>query len=250
MSNTFLWAVFPYLAVAISVVVTAFRYFNDRFSFSSQSSQLLENRLLFWGSTMWHYGIILVLIPHILGFLFPTLWAGLIEDQTRLYVLEISGLAIALMAIVGLAILIYRRLVSPRVKAVTTVMDWVLLGSLGLQVVMGFWVAFFYRWGSEWYLHTSVPWLVSLVNFNPQIQYVTAMPVPVQIHMFNAFVIVMLFPFTRLVHVVTVPLTYLFRPYQVVIWYRNRKVPYEAAPGVPSVGPDVPYTRHAEERPA
>ena len=246
MSNTFLWAVFPYLAVAISVIVGLFRYLGDRFSFSSQSSQLLENRVLFWGSTMWHYAIILILIPHILGFLFPGLWAGLIEDQTRLYVMEITGLALAVMAIVGLAILIYRRASNVRVRSVTTVMDWVLLASLGLQVVMGFWIAFFYRWGSEWYLHTSVPWLVSLVNFNPQIQYVTAMPVPVKIHMLNAFVIVLLFPFTRLVHVVTLPLPYLFRPYQVVIWYRNRKQPYAPAPGVPSIGPDVPYARRSE----
>lgn len=241
MSNTFLWAVFPYIAIALSVIVGLFRYFNDRFSFSSQSSQFLENRLAFWGSTMWHYGIILILIPHILGFLFPTLWAALISDQTRLYILEVTGLALALMALTGLAILIARRLTNARAQSVTTFMDWVLLAALGLQVVMGFWIAFFYRWGSEWYLHTAVPWLQSLVAFNPQIQYVTAMPLPVKIHMINAFVILALFPFTRLVHIVTLPLPYLFRPYQVVIWYRNRTQPYSAPPGVASIGPDVPY---------
>lgn len=241
MSNVFLWAVFPYIAVALSVTVGLYRYFNDRFSFSSQSSQLLENRLAFWGSTMWHYGIILILIPHVLGFLFPAAWGALIADQTRLYIMEITGLALAVMATIGLAILIARRLTNARVKSVTSAMDWVLLAALGLQVVMGFWIAFFYRWGSEWYLHTSVPWLVSLVAFNPQIQYVTAMPLPVKVHMLNAFVIIALFPFTRLVHVVTLPLPYLFRPYQVVIWNRKRNVPYDAPEGVASIGPDVPY---------
>jgi nitrate reductase gamma subunit len=147
------------------------------------------------------------------------------------------------MAILGLAILVYRRLSNTRVSSVTTAMDWVLLAALGLQVVMGFWIAFFYRWGSEWYLHTSVPWLVSLWNFNPQIQYVTALPFPVKLHMLNAFIIVALFPFTRLVHVVTLPLPYLLRPYQVVIWYRKRNVPYEAPAGVSRIGPDVPYLR-------
>lgn len=243
MSNTFLWAVFPYMAIAIFVVGGLIRYFNDRFSFSSQSSQFLEHRMQFWGSTLWHYGIILILIPHTLGFWFPTLWAALIADQTRLYVLEVTGLALAVMAIAGLAILIYRRLVNARAQSVTTVMDWVLLAALGVQVVMGFWIAFFYRWGSEWYLHTSVPWLASLFAFNPQIQYVTAMPLPAKIHMLNAFVILALFPFTRLVHVVTVPLPYLFRPYQVVIWYRQRKAIYDAPTGVASIGPDVPYLR-------
>jgi nitrate reductase gamma subunit len=243
MSNLFLWAVFPYMAIATCVIVGLYRYFGDRFSFSSQSSQFLENRLSFWGSTMWHYGIILVLIPHILGFLFPGLWAALIADQTRLYILEVTGFALAVMAIFGLAILIFRRLSNVRAFSVTTGMDWVLLAALALQVVMGFWIAFFYRWGSEWYLHTSVPWLRSLVTFNPQIQYVTEMPLPVKIHMFNAFVILALFPFTRLVHIVTLPLPYLFRPYQVVIWYRNRSTPYAAPAGVARIGPDVPYLR-------
>lgn len=243
MSNVFLWVVWPYIAFTLFVVVGLYRYFNDRFSFSSQSSQFLENRMSFWGSTMWHYGIILILIPHTLGFLFPKAWAALIADQTRLYVLEITGLALAVMATVGLAILIFRRIVNVRVNSVTTIMDWVLLAALGLQVVMGFWIAFVYRWGSEWYLHTSVPWLQSLAVFNPQIQYVTAMPVPVKIHMLNAFFLLALFPFTRLVHVVTLPLLYLFRPYQVVIWYRQRNAPYDAPAGIPQIGPDVPYVQ-------
>jgi nitrate reductase gamma subunit len=243
MSNVFLWAVFPYIAIAVCVIVGLYRYFNDRFSFSSQSSQFLENRMAFWGSTMWHYGIILILSAHILGFLFPTGWAALIADQTRLYVLEVTGLALAVMATLGLLILIVRRLSNARAQSVTSAMDWVLLAALAFQVVMGFWIAFFYRWGSEWYLHTSVPWLQSLVVFNPQIQYVTAMPLPVKLHMLNAFVILALFPFTRLVHVVTLPLPYLFRPYQVVIWNRKRDVQYDAPVGVASIGPDVPYLR-------
>ncbi|MBV9440248.1 MAG: respiratory nitrate reductase subunit gamma [Candidatus Eremiobacteraeota bacterium] len=241
MSNIFLWAVWPYVAVALCLIVGFYRYFKDRFSFSSQSSQFLENRVLFWGSTMWHYGIILILIPHILGFLFPGLWAALIADQTRLYVLEVTGIALGVMAILGLATLIYRRLTNARAFSVTTFPDWLLLAVLMVQVVMGVYTAFFYRWGSEWYLHTSVPWLQSLATFNPQIQYVTALPLPVKIHMFNAFVIIALFPFTRLAHIVTLPLPYLFRPYQVVIWYRDRTRPYAAPSGVPVIGPDVPY---------
>ncbi|MGH7707864.1 MAG: respiratory nitrate reductase subunit gamma [Vulcanimicrobiaceae bacterium] len=245
MSNTFLWAVFPYLAVAVSFIVGFYRYFMDRFSFSSQSSQFLENRMAFWGSTMWHYGIILILGAHILGFLFPAGWAALISNETRLYVLEVVGLALAIMTVFGITVLIVRRLSNVRAKSVTTTMDWILLAALLFQVVMGFWIAFVYRWGSEWYLHTSVPWLHSLVAFDPQIQYVTTMPLPVKLHMLNAFVIIALFPFTRLVHAVTLPLPYLFRPYQVVIWYRRRNVPYSAPPGVPSIGPDVPYLPRA-----
>lgn len=243
MSNLFLWIIWPYIAFTIFVVIGLYRYFNDRFSFSSQSSQFLENRLSFWGSTMWHYGIILILIPHTLAFWFPKAWGAIIADQTRLYIMEITGLALAVMACCGLGILIVRRVVSVRASSVTTAMDWVLLAALAFQVVLGFTIAFFFRWGSEWYLHTAVPWLWSLATFNPQIDYVTSLPLAAKLHMLNAFFLLALFPFTRLVHVVTLPLPYLLRPYQVVIWYRNRKDAYGPPPGVPQIGPDVPYVQ-------
>jgi nitrate reductase gamma subunit len=217
-----LFVAFPYLAVTLAILVGVFRYFNDRFSFSSLSSQFLENRTLFWGSVPWHYGVILVLTAHLLAALFPTLWGDLISDQTRLYILELTGLALALMAILGLTLLLLRRITNARASAVTTLLDWVLLGDLLLQVILGFWIALFYRWGSDWYLHTAVPWLYSLATFNPQIQYVTVLPQIVQLHFLNAFLITALFPFTRLVHFVTFPFAYWWRPYQVVIWNRRQ----------------------------
>jgi nitrate reductase gamma subunit len=213
-----LFAVFPYVAVILAVVVGIYRYFNDRFSYSSFSSQFLENRTLFWGSVPWHYGILIILLAHLLAFLFPTQWAALIAEPVRLYVLEVTGLALAAVTIVGLALLIIRRLLNPRVLIVTSAMDWVMLTALLTQVVLGFWVALLYRWGADWYLHTAVPWLSSLLTLNPQIQYVTTLPWVVKLHMLNAFLIIALFPFTRLVHVVTVPISYLWRPYQLVIW--------------------------------
>ena len=217
-----LFAVFPYVAVVLAVLVGIYRFFNDRFSYSSFSSQFLENRTLFWGSVSWHYGILIILLAHLLAFLFPTLWAAFIAEPVRLYVLEVTGLALAAATIVGLTLLVVRRLRNPRVLIVTSAMDWVMLTALLTQVVLGIWVALFYRWGADWYLHTAVPWLNSLLTLDPQIQYVTTLPWVVKLHMLNAFVIVTLFPFTRLVHVVTVPISYLWRPYQVVIW--NRRV--------------------------
>ncbi|MCC6174660.1 MAG: respiratory nitrate reductase subunit gamma [Chloroflexi bacterium] len=221
MSDLVLFVVFPYVAVIVAVLVGIYRYNSDRFSYSSQSSQLLENHSLFWGSVPWHYGIVIILTAHLLAFIFPAQWAVLIAAPERLYVLEVIGLALAILTIVGIALLIVRRLVIPRVRAVTSVMDWVLLVALLVQVVLGFWVALFYRWGSDWYLHTAVPWLVSLVLLNPQAQFVTVLPLLVQLHMLGGFVVILLFPFTRLVHLVTVPVTYLWRPYQVVVWNRR-----------------------------
>ncbi len=216
-----LFVAFPYLAVVIAVLVGVYRYFVDRYSFSSLSSQFLENRKLFWGSVPWHYGIVIVLTAHLLALLVPTLWALLVGGQVQIYVIEITGWALALGSIFGLVMLIIRRLLTPRALAVTSWLDWLLLSDLLLQVVLGFTVAFFYRWGSVWYLHTAVPWLVSLATFTPQTQFVTVLPPLIQLHFLNGFLLILIFPFTRLVHLVTFPFTYWWRPYQVVIWNRG-----------------------------
>ena len=221
MTDTVLFVAFPYVAVVLAVLVGIYRYVTDRFSYSSFSSQFLENRALFWGSAAWHYGILAILLAHLLALLFPNSWAVLIGKPVRLYALEVTGFALALLTIVGLALLIARRLRNTRVRMVTSPMDWLLLGVLLIQVALGFWVALFYRWGSDWYLHTAVPWLVSLATLSPEIQTVTALPAVVKLHMLGGFFVVLLFPFTRLVHLVAVPITYLWRPYQVVIWNRR-----------------------------
>ena len=223
MLDFILFVSFPYLSVAVAVFFGLYRYYSDRFSYSSVSSQFLENRALFWGSVPWHYGILVILGAHFLALLFPGLWGDLIGNQARLYVLEATGIALALGTILGLGVLIVRRFTNPRILAVTSVMDWVLLAVLLSQVVLGFWVALFFRWGSDWYLHTAVPWLISLAVFNPDVDSVTVLPWTVKLHMLGGFLLVLIFPFTRLVHAVTFPITYLWRPYQVVIWNQYRR---------------------------
>jgi nitrate reductase gamma subunit len=222
MFDNALFVGFPYVAVTIAIVVSVYRFFFDPYSYSSQSSQFLENRTLFFGSVPWHYGVITILLGHITALLFPSVWGMYTANQTRLYVLEVIGLALALMATVGLALLFYRRLTNARANAVTSELDWVLLFVLLLQVGLGFWVAYYYRWGSDWYLHTAVPWLVSLLKFQPNITYVAALPFWVKFHFVGGFVIVLLLPFTRLVHLLVYPISYLWREHQVVIWNRSR----------------------------
>jgi len=219
--NTLLFAVIPYLAVAIAIVGGVARYRVDRFSYSSQSSQFLESRVLFWGSVAWHYGILLVLGAHVAALMFWDPWAALVSDPTRLYVLEVVGLALSLLAWIGLLVLLARRLAVPLVRAVTTPMDWVLLAVLLVQVGLGLWIALTYRWGSEWYVYTAVPWLHSLFRLDPQVEYMTPLPWIVKAHAVLGFALIALFPFTRLVHVVTVPVTYLWRSYQLVVWNRR-----------------------------
>ena len=223
MTDMILFGVFPYVAVALMIGVGIYRYFVNRYSWSSQSSQFLESRVLFWGSIPWHYAILIILLAHFLAFLVPSGWAVLLGKPLRLYILEVTGLALGISTLIAIALLIFRRVTNVRVAAVTTLIDWLVLAALFLQVATGVYIAFTLRWGSVWYLHTATPWLWSLLKLDPQMQYLAALPFVVKLHAFNAFLILALFPFSRLVHVVSVPLTYLSRPYQVVIWYRQRR---------------------------
>ena len=223
MTDMILFGVFPYVAVALMIGVGIYRYCFDRYSWSSQSSQFLESRVLFWGSVPWHYAILIILLAHFLAFLVPSGWAVVVGNPLRLYLLEVTGMALGISTLIAVTLLIFRRIGNARVSAVTTVVDWLVLVALLLQVATGVYIAFTLRWGSVWYLHTATPWLWSLLKLDPQVHYLAALPTVVKLHAFNAFFILALFPFSRLVHVVSVPLTYLSRPYQVVIWYRQRR---------------------------
>jgi nitrate reductase gamma subunit len=217
MSDIVLFAAFPYVAVILAIFGGVYRYRRDRFSYSTLSSQLLENRTLFWGSVPWHYGIVIVLLAHLLGFLMPGMWASLTAAPSALYTIETLGFVFGLAALVGLCVLFVRRLVFERIRSVTSAVDWVLLFVLLVQVALGFYVSLVYRWGADWYVNTAVPWLISLVSLNPQTQYVSSLPPVVQLHMLNGFLVIALFPFSRLVHLIMFPFWYLWRPYQLVI---------------------------------
>lgn len=213
---------FPYVAVALAVGVGLFRYYSNRFSFSSLSSQFLENRSLFWGSVPWHYGIIIILTGHLIGFLFPKSVMVFNGVPMRLYILEVAAMAFAILTLIGIVGLIYRRVSNTRIQAVTSKMDVVLLVLLLFQVISGLWVALAYRWGSDWYVSVAVPWMWSLIKLNPDTAAMAQLPLMLKLHALNAFALVAVFPFTRLVHVTTIPFTYIWRPYQVVIWNRRR----------------------------
>ena len=220
MSELFWFVAFPYLAVGLAVAVGIYRFVTARFTYSSLSSQFLESTALFWGSVPWHYAILLILGAHLVGWLFPQLWVDLLSGN-RTYAVEVVGVGLSLLAIFGLGALLARRLFSPRVRAVSTPMDVVLLVLLLAQVVLGAAIAILYRFGGLWYPATAGAWLWSLATLSPNVQAVSALPALVKLHMVGGFVLVALFPFTRLVHLVSAPIGYLWRPYQVVVWYRR-----------------------------
>ncbi len=235
-----LFIVFPYAALLLAIGFGLYRRFARRYTYSSLSSQLLENRKLFWGSVPWHYGITMILLAHFLVWLFPGIARRMLNDPMRLLALEVVGFALGWYAVAGIVVLMIRRLpMGSKARAVTSPMDWILLFVLAAQVLSGAGVALFNRWGSLWYLSTAVPWLWSLLRLSPDSSTVVALPGLIRFHFVCGFVVILLFPFTRLVHIFTVPIEYLWRPYQVVVWYRNRRCEFpNVAPRLQAIGPE------------
>ncbi len=219
--NMLLFVVFPYVAIVVAIVGTVYRLVRRPFTVSSLSSQLLEGRQLFWGSVPFHWGLVLILLAHFLALILPGLFNVWNRSPIRLYALEITGLALALWALFGLGMLIYRRVSVSKIRAVTTPMDLVVLGLVLLQVITGILIATVYRFGSYWGTDVFVPYVQSLFILQPRPELVAPLPFILQFHASLFFVFLVVFPFSRLVHMITLPLRYLTRPFQLVKWVRR-----------------------------
>ena len=226
--NDLLFVVVPYAAFVLLVVVSVARWRLHEFTVSSLSSQLLESRRLFWGSIPFHWGVTFILLGHLAALIVPRSFEIWNAVPLQLFLLEVTGMALGLWALFGLTVLILRRIRVPRIKAVTSPMDAVVLGVLFVQIVTGLWIAIGYRWGSFWGTAVFVPYIRSLLTFSPRPELVAALPIVLKTHVLASFAFIALFPFTRLVHIVTLPLSYLTRPWQKVI--RNSPEPYVYQP--------------------
>lgn len=227
--ETFLFAVFPYIAMGMLITVTILRWRRHPFSVSSLSSQLLESRSLYWGSISFHWGLSLILVGHLAALIVPRgfeLWNG---APLRLYLLEATGLALGLWAAFGLGILITRRLRHPRIRSVTSPMDLAVLALLAVQIITGLWIAIGYRWGSFWGTSVLVPYMRSVLTVRPDAGYVEPLPLVLQLHVLAFWVFVAVFAFSRLVHIVTLPIGYFLRPWQRVIGNRDDPAVYHPA---------------------
>jgi len=216
-----LFGAFPYVALVVFVIGSIYRY-QTGFKYSSLSSQFLETKKLYSASVPFHVGILVVFLGHLVGFLFP--WAYLSIGGYSLVILEVIGLAFGILATVGLIMLLIRRLKSVRLAMVTNRMDIVIEIILIVQFLLGILTAVAMKWGSGWYASDMVPYLWSILLLSPDIAAISAMSIIVKLHVFGAFLVILLIPFSRLVHFLVIPLHYITRPYQVVRWYWDKKV--------------------------
>lgn len=225
----FIFVGLPYLSLAILIVGTVLRYKHAPFTVSSLSSQILESKKLRFGSIAWHTGIAILLIGHLVAFLLPGILTSITNNPTGLIIVETVGLFSAVLAAFGLGALVHRRLVTPNLQAVTTRMDLVVLGLLLAQVLVGIAVALGQRWGSQWSVGTTTPYIWSLLTLRPNPAYVADLPTSMALHLSIAWVTFALVPFTRLIHAFSLPLQYFFRVPQRVIWTNGRRQAQHAA---------------------
>jgi len=218
MFNNFFFIGLPYAALTVFLVGSIFRYFQFGFKVSSLSTQFFESRELFYGSRPFHWGIIFLFFGHLVAFIFPrsiVLWGSV---PLRLIIIEVVAFGFAITALFGLMILIQRRFKSSRILAVTSKMDVFVYIILLTQIITGIWIAYFSRWGSLWFASVLTPYLRSIFTLSPDVAAVAAMPHSVKVHIISAFILIGMIPFTRFIHFLVYPFSYLWRSYQYVIW--------------------------------
>jgi len=221
--DQFMFVALPYVCLFTFFLMTIYRYRMQSFSYSSLSSQFIENKHHFWAVVPFHYGILVITAGHLIAFLIPRsilLWNS---HPLRLYILEVSALICGILTLIGLAGIIVRRFTNSKLRMVTTVTDWILFAMLLVQTASGVGIALFHPWGSSWFASNLSPYLWSIFMLNPDITYVAAMPHLVKLHIVLAFLTIGFFPFTRLVHLLVVPNPYLWRKPQVVRWYGRKE---------------------------
>ena len=223
--NTLLWVVIPYLSIVVFVGGLIWRRRYDKFGWTTRSSQLYESTILRWGSPLFHFGVLLVLVGHVGGLLVPKWWTeavGITEHAYHLMAVFLGTVA-GLCTLIGMAILIARRRLVGPVFTATTRNDKAMYLVLGAVIVLGLWATVRANVVGDGYDYreTVSPWFRSLFTLQPDPSIMAGVPSSFQIHVLAAFVLFAFWPFTRLVHAFSAPVGYVTRPYVV---YRSRDV--------------------------
>ena len=219
--NTLLFGIYPYITLTVLALGSIIRYDREPYTWRTGSSQLLRRRQLMAGSVLFHVGVLVIFFGHLGGLLTP-IWVfdalGISHGTKQLLAVIAGGIA-GIMAIVGATLLVHRRLFDARVRAASNTGDTMIIVLLWLQLALGLAtipVSLGHLDGHEMVRFMS--WAQGIFTFDPAASSYIAGTHPIfQLHLFLGLTILLLFPFTRLVHMLSVPIRYLWRPgYQVV----------------------------------
>ena len=223
MSNSlfFAFGVYPYIALAVCIIGTWARYDREQYTWKASSSQLLEKKQLRRGSLPFQVGILGILFGHFVGLLTPaSVWHVFgITPAMKQVVAIVAGGVFGLLCLYGLVILVHRRLMHERVRASSSRMDIAVLLLLLAQLLLGLssiFVSLGHLDGQE--MLKLMAWAHNIVTFRgvAAAEAIQGVHWIFKAHVFLGMTLFIVFPFSRLVHILSVPLKYLNRNYQVV----------------------------------
>ena len=213
---TLLWQVLPYLALSVFVLGHAWRWRYDRFGWTTFRTPLVRNRLLRQGSPLVHLGVLAVLVGHVLGLLVPSAWTEGVGLRQSVYdVISVTAGTLAGAAtLLGLVLLVARRITDPALRRGTTVMDVVMYLVLGLVVVLGLaaTVGVNVLGSGHDYRDTVAVWFRGVFVLRPDPALMSGVPLLFQLHTLAALALIAVWPFTRLVHAWAVPIAVFGQP--------------------------------------
>lgn len=219
--HDFFFGTYPYIALTVLFVGSIARYETEPFTWKSSSSQMLRRKQLIMGSVLFHIGVLVIFFGHLIGLLTP-IWIfdalGISHGAKQLLAVLAGGVA-GIMALVGGGMLFHRRWTDPRIRRTSSVADIGILALLLLQLVLGILTIFVSLGHLDGHEMTKfMAWAQGIFTFDSQAASYIADVSPIfKLHLFLGLTIFILFPFTRLVHMLSAPVRYLARPgYQVV----------------------------------
>ncbi len=220
LGNSLAFLVFPYIALTIFTIGHLLRYLTDSYNWNSRSSEFLEKKQLFFGSTIFHWGIILTFLGHFGGLLVPQSLLDMvgINGQMHTAIAHASGIVVGSAALIGLGLLLYRRMSVLRIKLTTSRNDFVTLAGLIFVVGAGLYNVFF---GDFYVLDTVAPWIRGIITFTPDPALMLGVPLSYKIHILAALTLLAFSPFSRLIHIWSAPFSYIFRSW---IVFRRKAV--------------------------
>ncbi len=220
--DNFLFGIYPYIALSVFVIGCWIRFDREQYTWKTDSSQLLSGKWMRLGSNLFHIGILAILGGHAVGLLTPHSWflAVGISDMDHQYVAIMAGSVFGLMCLLGGMILWLRRMTNSRVQAAGRKMDSFILSWLLVTLLLGLStipVSLNHAaHGNPDVMIALAYWVQSVLTLRADPSLLANVDMIFKIHMFFGMTVVLLFPFTRLVHVLSVPLGYLSRSYQIV----------------------------------
>ncbi len=219
----FVWVIFPYLMITIFIVAHIFRYNTDQLRWTAKSSEFLEKKRLRAGSMMFHIGLLFIFFGHVIGLLIPKSWLeaiGVSETMYHIGAVYVGGAA-GTVALIGVYLLMSRRLTNKRVRATSDLGDHMTIILLFLIIVVGLYNTIIGNAVNHSfdYRESISPWFRGLLTFSPDASLMVGAPIGFKIHIILSFMLVGIWPFTRLVHVWSVPIAYIRRS---PILYRKR----------------------------